>query len=206
MQDESSTPVAWVAAAIRFVAAWFVVNVLVALPGLMVTWRANPQFAGGEGEFFRANVYSTAVGVISTLVVAAALWSTSGALATHIWRQPAADETTEPSSNDLQHAVFAGLGLYFIVAGLPRLIELAYRYYTLPRRFGFEEQFQAQLVSGAISGAVSVAAGIALMFGARGLVNLLGRIRHSDDDDVDADEESPQDDGDGLVSDETPEE
>jgi hypothetical protein len=150
MQAKSSTPVAWIAAAIRLMAVWYALDVLIAMPSLIMTLRteADPRFRWG--------LYGDVVNAIGILVVAAALWSTSEGLAARVWREPNGVASEAPQMTDVKQAFFAALGLYFIVTGLPRIATIAYRYYTLPQRFGLTDEFQWSLVTGAIGGTIAV--------------------------------------------------
>ena len=78
MQAKSGRPLAWIAAAIRLMAVWYVLDVLVAMPSLIVTLRTETD------PRFRWGLYGNVVNAISILVVAAALWSTSAGLAARI--------------------------------------------------------------------------------------------------------------------------
>jgi hypothetical protein len=188
-------PVAWIAAAIRFVAMWTVIDVLVLLPTYVAQWRTRATYFDEQSRAIASSALLTGVvGAISALVVAGLLWTTSHALAQRIWRPVDGDDEASPLLEDVQRAFFAALGVYFIVTGLPRIATLAYRYYTLPQRFGLTEEFQWSLVTSAIGGAIAVVAGAALFFGASGLTNLLHRRRHPADDDSEVDDELEDDD------------
>jgi hypothetical protein len=174
--------IAWVAAIIRLMALWLAVNVLIALPPFIAQWRTRGTYGGDAEALFVAGIVAGGVRLVSTIVIAALLWTTPRALAERIW-QPVDDEDMVPLPlADIQLAVFAALGLYLIVIGLPNLVEIAYRYYSLPPRFGFEENFRSQLISGASASAVDIAAGVALFFGARRLTNLTNSLRTPDNE------------------------
>jgi len=183
MQAKSGMPVAWIAAAIRLMAMWTALDVLILAPTYVAQWRTRATYFDEQSRAIASSALLTGVvGAISALVVAGLLWTTSEALAERIWRPVDGDDETSPLLEDVQRAFFAALGVYFIVTGLPRIATLAVRYYTLPQRFGLSEEFQWSLVTGAIGGVIAVVAGVALFFGASGLTNLLHRRRHADDD------------------------
>lgn len=183
MQAKSGMPVAWIAAAIRLMAMWTALDVLILAPAYVAQWRTRATYFDEQSRAIASSALLTGVvGAISALVVAGLLWTTSEALAERIWRPVDGDDETSPLLEDVQRAFFAALGVYFIVTGLPRIATLAVRYYTLPQRFGLSEEFQWSLVTGAIGGVIAVVAGVALFFGASGLTNLLHRRRHADDD------------------------
>ena len=93
----------------------------------------------------------------------------------------------------MQEAIFAALGVYLFVSGLPSLIELAYRYYSLPPRFEFDQNLQRQLIGGVIGGSVDIAAGVALFFGARRLTEFTDPDRLSTDDGTDPNDDQQDD-------------
>jgi hypothetical protein len=195
MESRSSTPVAWIAAAIRFIAMWTAIDVLILLPTYVAQWRTPATYFDEQSRAIASSALLTGVmGAVSALVVAGLVWTTSHALAERIWRPVDGDDETSPLLEDVQRAFFAALGVYLIVNGLPRIVTLAYRYYSLPPRFGLTEDFQWNLVTGAISGGIAVAAGLALFFGASGLTNLLHRSRHPADDDSEVADELEEDD------------
>jgi hypothetical protein len=70
---------------------WLVVNVLVALPAFIVQWRSSAASGGEAASLMAATFYAALVRIISTVVVAAVLWSTSRGLAEWLWQQPQLD-------------------------------------------------------------------------------------------------------------------
>jgi hypothetical protein len=76
--------IAWVAAAIRLIALWLMVDVLVALPSFIAQWRSRGAYGEGEAAVM-AFMVVTLVRLISMVVIAALLWITPRALAERIW-------------------------------------------------------------------------------------------------------------------------
>jgi hypothetical protein len=188
MERGSNMTVAWIAAATRLMALWLAVNVLIALPAFIAQWRIRDTNAEGYA-LFTAGMAVGLVRFIGTIVVAALLWTTNHALAERVWQPVESNDDVAPPVVDLQSAILAAIGIYLVVSGVPSIAELAYRYYSLPPRFELQES--PQLTIRAIGGVVDVAVGVALVLRARGLTNLLDRIRRSSDHDVEDNDAEP---------------
>src|SRR5450631_3394325 len=159
MHDEPTRGIAWVAAAIRILALWLAVQVLLGLPGFIVNWRSRADY-GEQAPMMAASLRASVVYQLSALVVAATLWSTSAWLATLVWREPIEPESGQPpAAIDLQRAVLAGFGIYLVVYGLPNLTDLAYGYYSLPAGFSIQQEYASKLTGRAVGVVIQMVAG-----------------------------------------------
>jgi hypothetical protein len=112
-------PIGLTAAAIRLMALWLVVGVLIGLPGFVANWSSRVDF-GDQARFMAASLRANLIAESATLAVAALLWFKSGTFARWMWQEPVTHEAAHVASAvDLERAVFVGVGVYLVVYGSP---------------------------------------------------------------------------------------
>ena len=178
MAEEQPTHVAWTEAVLRILSVWLFVGLAIGLPTLVASWIAVRSSAP-NGTQPTVIVLASAINVLARFVVAVWLWR-SGAtrLAAVIWRGRTPGPAQLPlNPGDLQRAVCAGLGVYVIVSAIPTMAELGAGFYRLRSVFGNQVQYRTDMLPRGIGAAAQCLVGAWLLFGARGLAQLLVTLR-----------------------------
>jgi hypothetical protein len=170
-------PTGWTAAAIRLMALWLLVGVLIGVPGFLANWYQQGDF-GEQAEFIEASLRANLIAQIATLVVAAILWFGSAAIAKFAWQEPVSHGVGGTvTALDLERAVLVGVGIYLVVYGLPNLAELAAGYYSLPAGFQMEQHYSGQMNARAVGVVIQIVAGLGLIVGSKGISGLIEKVR-----------------------------
>lgn len=112
------------------------------------------------------------------------LWKNAGVVAAWISGHDLQDDPDEPdikptraNSHELQAVAFATLGLWAIINALPRLIDLGFRA-MIPPSSSLAVEFGLLSASRLVAISLQLAIGVWLLFGSRGLVQLLYKLRN----------------------------
>ena len=158
---------------IRFGAVLFAFTVLSRLAGAVFSWQ----------DPLPAEVLPLAIGsaALSTLI-AFLLWLYPGPLARLATGRSAHEVFEAPlDAREIQWIALSVLGMYFVMSGLIDLSSTAYRQYLMSAFVDHvSESARRDAIAEYLFSAVQIALGLALAFGARGLVGLLHRLRHAD--------------------------
>jgi hypothetical protein len=175
----NTTATCWTAAAIRLMALWLVVDLLIGLPGFFANWHQQGEF-GEQAELIAASLRANLSAQIATSVVAALLWFRNASIARFVWKEPESSEIQCPvTAIDLERAVLVGVGTYLVVYGIPNLVELAAGYYSLPAGFQLEQHYSGRMNARAVGVAIQIAAGLGLILGSTGISGLIEKVRSS---------------------------
>jgi len=167
----------WTAAAIRLMALWLVLGVLIGAPGFFANWYRQGDF-GEQAAFVAASLRVNLIAQIATLVIAAVLWFGSMGIARFVWQEPVSGEVgLAVTALDFERAVLVGVGVYLVVYGLPNLAELAAGYYSLPAGFQMERHYSDQMNARAVGVGIQIVAGFGLILGSKGISGLIEKIR-----------------------------
>ena len=171
----------WTAAAIRIMALWMIVTVVVAIPGILLVVFDHDAEATGPwslGAVLRRLLIREGI----TLVVAAVLWSNCVRLARLVWPDSAPQELPPILATiDLQRAVFVAFGIYLVVQGLPHLTEFAFALYSLPPGFDLAEDYSRRLRLRSVGVVVQMLVGLFLIFGSGRLVRFMPNLERHDE-------------------------
>ena len=172
----------WTAAAIRLMALWLALGVMIGLPAFLASWFSAWDF-GQETKLVAAGLRATLLGIVATVATAVMLWRKSITIARWIWPEPVADDLpVQADVADLQRAIFVAAGVYLVAHGVPHLIELAASSYAL----GFlQHDLRAPIEARATGALTQIIVGVSLILGSDGISRLVARARSSRDD-VDA--------------------
>lgn len=154
---------------------------LVPVFGLMLPSSAS--FGTSEWQTF-VQAFFFAVPPVVLVAMSVFLWKHAGVVAAWISGHDLQDDPDEPdikptraNSHELQAVAFATLGLWAIINALPRLIDLGFRAMIPPSSPGAVE-FGLLSASRLVAISLQLAIGVWLLFGSRGLVQLLYKLRN----------------------------
>lgn len=156
--------VAWTVAALRVLAIYSVIQLLMYVPNLI----AAPYTLSSTANLpygFRTYLLLYLGTPIMMLVVAVGLWLAAPWLASLVWRDQPAEDTGLPpiTASEFQQGLIMMLGLWLLVRGVESIPMLSQR--------------SAQTSLGLLELAIPLVAGIVLMFGAKGIAQLVTRAR-----------------------------
>jgi hypothetical protein len=136
-----------------------------------------------EQPFSRTGmILATGVSALLPFAVAVLLWRFSGRMAELVWRdlpetQPETQDTPPISAADVRAALFATLGGYLIVNGLPLLVHWGTGRLIIPTGFELDADFARRQRLELLSASAQVIGGVWLLLGTRQLVTWVRRLR-----------------------------
>ena len=171
----------------KIIAIYALIRSIESVEGITSIFYMWPILADGGAIEIGWNVYAAVfLGALSPVVLAAVaifFWRQSGIIAAWITGHNLQDEPDEPDSNpkrvgakDLQVVAFATIGLWAIISSFSKLISaiawIAFRYPSATDEFVLRNTVQV------IGPLILLCVGFWLVFGARGIVQLLYKLRN----------------------------
>ncbi len=148
-------------------------------------WLVLGPAPSGMSEWqIYVQVFFFALPPVVLVAMSVFLWKHAGVVAAWISGHDLQDDPDEPDikparakSQELQAVAFATLGLWAIIDALPRLIDLGFRA-LIPPGSRLALEFGLLSASRLVAISLQLAIGVWLLFGSRGLVQLLYKLRN----------------------------
>jgi hypothetical protein len=157
---------------IRLGAVFLAFDMLVLIPGTVAEWRAGTHTSD----------MTFALGFMAiALVFALALWIYPGILARIVAGKNSREVFESPiEPAELQWIALSVLGTYFVLRALIALSTYGVRWAMFASLFNGSQESQTKLISDMSYYIIQLVLGTGLVLGARGLTQLLRRLRYGD--------------------------
>lgn len=167
----------WTVAAIRVLAIWVLIEVVLAAPYSAVAWKTFldvDDFGSGPLEVGHVALMSFGLPLLGALL----FWFLAPLLSRLIWRdQPPAESPSTPITPPQALSVgIVLLGLYLLVSSVPALVQVAFSVSAI-RDFGDGVGQRADLWINVVGHLLQLALAVWFIFGGGGLARLLDHFR-----------------------------
>lgn len=157
---------------IRLGAVFLAFGMLVRIPGIVV--------AGHAGTYdFKLGVALGAIAV--ALLIALVLWVYPGVIARLVTGRNSREVFDSPiAPAELQWIALSVLGAYFLMSALVDIASYGLRWTMFASVYASSDENRMQLIADIVDNVIQLILGAALAFGARGLTDLLRRVRYGE--------------------------
>jgi hypothetical protein len=118
-------------------------------------------------------------GIFVSLVFALIVWRLAPSISHIIWKKSESSKTIpNPTLDDIQAAVFSAIGLFVLVNTLPHISQylILVNQTSSPFQAQSSLEFKAKIELATLT--IKFAIGVVLLFGSKGLVNLIKKVRN----------------------------
>ncbi len=167
----------------KVIAIYALIRAIESVPALGWMMQGGASFGMIEWQMY-VQVFFFALPPVVLVAMSVFLWKHAGVAAAWISEHDLQDDPDEPdikpthaNSQELQAVAFAALGLWAIINTLPRFIDMGFRA-LIPSSSPLAVEFGILSASRLVAISLQLVIGVWLLFGSRGLVQLLYKLRN----------------------------